>query len=199
METLLGTWAMLAHDLDRGIAAIGMKSWADFITTPPYSATDSQDEHHINSQTKPTRSQPKITLNHQLVISLLKSVQRTVLDPQGLYTALNPAPVVPPMTPSVQQGHKSSPQGKHTPQGKGAAQGKKGGPTPQSQQKKSGRYVPPPSDSASPTLTSLPEQTAGDSTGEENESDRAGRLRVGALGVVRWTLGTLDLPLFDTW
>ena len=193
LETLLGTWVMLAHDVDRGVTTVGMRSWADFITTTPGPAADNQDEH---------RTSPQITLNPQLHVFLLKFVQRTVLDPQGLHTALNPAPVVPPVVSAHQQGHKGAPQGKSAtqgkavPQGKILAQGKKGSPIPQSQQKKGGRYVPPSSDSPSPTPSSLPDRVVGDSDGEENDSDRAGRLRVGALGVVRWILGTSDLSLF---
>ena len=174
---------------------IGMKSWADFITTAPNPAADIQDGHRTG---QPAQSQPKITLNPQLFISLLKFVQRTVLDPQALHTTLNPAPVVPPLVLSPQQSHKGVPQGKNAPQGRGVAQGKKGGPTPQSQQKKSGRYVPPSSDSSSSAPTSLSEQMAGDSLGEENDSERAGRLRVGALGVVGWILGTLYLLRFGS-
>jgi hypothetical protein len=193
LETLLGTWAMLAHDVDRGVTSVGMRSWVDFITATSGSAADNQDE-----QIHRTRSQPKITLNAQLHIFLLKFVQRTVLDPQGLHAALNPAPVVPPVVSAPQQGHKGAPQGKSATQGKGVAQGKKGSQTLQSQQKKSGRYVPPSSDSPSPTPSSLPDRVMGDNVSEENDSDRGGRLRVGALGVVRWILGTSDLSLFGS-
>lgn len=178
---------MLAHDIDRGVATIGMRSWADFITTTPDLTEDIQDELRTSPHIQRTRSEPEITLNPQLLISLLKFVQHTVLDPQGFHTALNPAPVIPPAF-SPQQG-KSATQGKAVPQGKGVAQGKKGSPTPQSQQKKSGRYVPPPG-SASSTPSSVPDRVAGDSVAEENDSDRAGRLRVGALGAIRWILGT---------
>lgn len=198
LETLLGTWAMLGHDVDRGVTTIGMRSWVDFITTTPGAAADNQDEHRTSPQIHHTRSQPKMTLNPPLHIFLLKFVQRTVLDPQGLHAALNPAPVVLPVVSVPQQGHKGATQGKSTTQGKGVAQGKKGSPTLQSQQKKSGRYVPPSSDSPSPTPSSLPDRVVGDSVGEENDSDRAGRLRVGALGVVRWILGTSYLSLFGS-
>ena len=183
METLLGTWAMLAHDVDRGVITVGMKSWTNFITTAPNSpgpAASIQDEQHTPPS---TRSQPKITLDTQLLISLLRFAQHTVLDPQGLHTTLNPAVV-----PSSQLGHKGSPQGKNVQ--------KKGSSTPQSQQKKSGRYIPPPSDPSLPV--SISERTTNDSVGEESGSDRAGRLRVGALGVVRWILGTSSLALFDS-
>lgn len=178
---------MLAYDVDRGVTTVGMRAWADFITTTPSPAADNRDIYHTSPRTQRTRSQPKITLTPPLLISLLKFAQRTVLDPQGLHTALNPTPVVPPFGALPQQGYKS------TPQGKSVVRGKKGSSTPQPQQKKSGRYVPPPSDSPSPTPTSLPDRVTSDNVGEENDSDRAGRLRVGALGVVRWILGTSDL------
>ncbi|KAI9568130.1 hypothetical protein HD554DRAFT_2219143 [Boletus coccyginus] len=187
LETLLGTWAMLAHDVDRGVTTVGMRSWADFITTTHGLARDNQDEHCASSEAPRALSQSKFTLVPRLLISLLKFVHRTVLDPQGLYTALNPVPVVPSDV-SSQQGHKGAPQGKGATQGKGGAQGKKGSPALQSQQKKSGRYVPPSSDSPSPTPSSLSDRVGSDSVGEENDSDRAGRLRVGALGVIGWIL-----------
>jgi len=194
---------MLAHDVDRGVATVGMRSWADFITTTHSLARDNQDEHCTSSEAPRALSQSKITFNPRLFISLLKFVHRTVLDPQGLHTALNPVPVIPSDV-SSQQGHKGAPQGKGAtqgkvvPQGKGGTQGKKGSPIPQSQQKKSGRYVPPSSDSSSPTPSSLSDRVASDSVGEENDSDRAGRLRVGALGVVGWVLGTSGLSLFGS-
>ncbi|KAG6379677.1 hypothetical protein JVT61DRAFT_10198 [Boletus reticuloceps] len=147
LETLLGTWAMLSYDVDRGVAMVGMRSWVDFVTTARGQAADKQDEQCTGPQTRRTRSQPKMTLNPRPLISLFRFAQDTVLDPQGLHTALNPAPVLPPAVSPPQQGHKSVPQGKS-------------------------------------------ESVA------ENDSDRAGRLRVGALGVIRWILGTSDLPLF---
>lgn len=205
LETLLGTWAMLAYDVDRGVTTAGTRAWADFITTTPSPTADNRDAHHTSPHTQRTPSQPKFTLNPPLLISLLKFIQRTILDPQGLHAALNPAPVVPPVGPLPQQGHKGTPQGKSAPQGNavlkgnGVVRGKKGSPAPQSQQKKSGRYVPPSPDSPSPkAATSLPDRVTSDSVGEENDSDRAGRLRVGALGVVRWILGTSDLSLLGS-
>ncbi|KAF8434511.1 hypothetical protein L210DRAFT_3763021 [Boletus edulis BED1] len=183
LETLLGTWAMLAYDVDRGVAMVGMRSWVDFVTASRGQAADKQDEHCTGPQTRRTRSQLKMTLNPRLLISLFRFAQDTVLDPQGLHTALNPAPVLPPAVSPPQQGHKSVPQGKSAAQ----AKGKKGSTMPQSQQKKSGRYVPPSSESPSPTSSLLPDRVVGESVAE-NDSDRAGRLRVGALGVVRWIL-----------
>lgn len=178
-----------------------MRAWADFVTTTPSPAADNRDIHYASPQTQRMRPQPKLILNPPLLTSLLKFSQHTILDPQGLHATLNPAPVVPPIGSLPQHGHKGVPQGKNAPQGnvvsqgKGAARGKRGNSTLQSQQKKSGRYVPPSSDSRSSTPTSLPDRVSSESVGEENDSDRAGRLRVGALGVVRWILGALDLSL----
>lgn len=183
---------MLAHDVDRGVTIVGMRAWADFITTTPSPAAENRDIHHTSPRTERTKSQPKIVLNPPLLISLLRFVQRTVLDPQGLYATLNPAPVVPPVD-LPQQGQKGAPQNKSALQGKTVPQGKG-----VSQRKKGGRYVPPSSDSLSPTPSLPHDQVASDSVGEENDPDRAGRLRVGALGVVRWILGTSNLSLFGT-
>ncbi|KIK99667.1 hypothetical protein PAXRUDRAFT_475981 [Paxillus rubicundulus Ve08.2h10] len=208
LETVLGTWAMLPHDTDRGVSSIGVKSWVDFVSTTPKSGADTQQQLRDRSisQFQCTQSQLVLVLTPPLLTSLFTFARRTVLDPQGLHMYLNPGPVA---TPAVQeypihgksgapqgkdeiQGKnvsqgKNIPQGKTAPQGKGGIQGKKGVSTPpQPQQKKSGRYVPPP-DSQSPSLSS---QSDRDSAAEENDSDRAGRLRIGALGVVKWIWGT---------
>lgn len=172
---------MLAHDVDRGVATLGMRSWTQFISTTSSPAADSQDEH-------PTTQRPR-PIAHQLFFSLLNFSQRTVLDPQGLYTALNPAPIT---TPVVHQGVS---QAKPTTQGKGGAQGKKGNATPQSPSKKGGRYVPPPLESSPSSLSG---RVASDNVEAEDDLDRAGRIRAGALGAVRWCLGTSNISLFGS-
>ncbi|KAF9226338.1 hypothetical protein BS17DRAFT_807138 [Gyrodon lividus] len=186
LETVLGTWAMLAHDTDRGVAGIGIKSWAEVVSTTPNLGSDTQSQPCDGSisQLQHVQSQLKFILAPRIIISLFTFAHRTVLDPQGLHMYLNPGPVA---TPAV---HEHPTQGKKgAPQEKGGAQGKKVAPTPpQSQQKKSGRYVPPTSESKSPSPSLQSDRGTGDSASEENDSDRAGRLRVGALGLVQWIL-----------
>ncbi|KAG9311744.1 hypothetical protein JVU11DRAFT_7987 [Chiua virens] len=190
LEILLGTWAMLAHDVDRGVATVGLRTWLEFFI-PPSRAAVSEDERRSAGLQTHGRFQPKITLNPSLLTSLFNFSHHALLDPLDLHTALNPAPVLPPAAPAPQQAHKG------TPTGKNALHGKKGSPTPQSQQKKSGRYIPPSSSSLNPssTTTSVLDLVTGDNVSEENDSDRAGRLRVGALGVIRYLLE--NWPLID--
>ncbi|KAF9239333.1 hypothetical protein BU15DRAFT_74748 [Melanogaster broomeanus] len=202
LETVLGTWAMLAHDIDSGVASVGIKSWTEFLNTTTISGADTQSQPRAGSI-----SQLKLMLTPALLVSLFLFAHSTVLDPHALHMSLNPGPVAAPAVPTVQeytpQGKKDAPQGKErkdvpqgksapkgksVPQGKGGGQGKKGAYTPpQPQQRKSARYIPPPE--SSPGFPSpQPDRGTGDNASEENDSDRAGRLRVAALGVVRWIL-----------
>jgi E3 ubiquitin-protein ligase listerin len=73
-STVLGAWCLLAHDVDRAVAAAGRLSWA--------------------SNASLLISAP------ELQRALFGLVQRAVPDPTGAYAYVNPPPPVPP----VQQG-----------------------------------------------------------------------------------------------
>lgn len=70
MESLLGSWCVAAHDVDKAIASTAMKSWKDPELQPDGAA-------------------------------LFEFVQRTALDPAGIYAYLNPVQpsVAPPSHP----------------------------------------------------------------------------------------------------
>ncbi|KAG6901384.1 hypothetical protein C0995_012648 [Termitomyces sp. Mi166 len=61
LETLIGTWSIAAHDIDKQVSATALKSWLDVFTTT---------ESHLPP--------------------LIAFVHRTILDPRAVYTALNP-------------------------------------------------------------------------------------------------------------
>ncbi|KAH7909880.1 hypothetical protein BJ138DRAFT_1154228 [Hygrophoropsis aurantiaca] len=73
-EALLSTWCMLPYDLDRQVSSLGSRSWGDMISATPEqkNGTLVLDPSHIN-----------------IVLSF---IQRTLLDPNGIYTYLNPIP-----------------------------------------------------------------------------------------------------------
>ncbi|KAG2132698.1 uncharacterized protein EDB93DRAFT_1323055 [Suillus bovinus] len=82
IEALMGTWCMLAHDVDRQVSLQGQKSWSS-ITSP---GTDGGT-----------------LVNTEMLISIMEFLQRTLLDPPGVHNYLNPpAPVVAP-TPGIKK------------------------------------------------------------------------------------------------
>ncbi|KAH7882407.1 hypothetical protein F5I97DRAFT_1939442 [Phlebopus sp. FC_14] len=182
LYTLIGTWLTLAHDIDRSVAAVGQRAWTDFISTSSGSDFESgwpprSHRHH---------APPKFVLGQPLTGSLLVFAYRTVLDPAGLHAALNPAPIpatVPPNT------HQAS--GRGYGQGKEMQQGSQGRRVPQSK-----KDVPTPQ----PTKSSQSTEPVSTDDSEESELDRAGRLRVGALGAIKWVIGALSqvVPLLQT-
>ncbi|KAH7921570.1 hypothetical protein BV22DRAFT_1096259 [Leucogyrophana mollusca] len=78
VETLLSTWCMLSYDLDRQVSSIGSKSWADIVSLAPGLKTG------------------KLVVDASVITVVLSFIQRTLLDPSGVYMYLNPSPVVAP-------------------------------------------------------------------------------------------------------
>ncbi|KAI6021831.1 hypothetical protein BKA83DRAFT_4494387 [Pisolithus microcarpus] len=174
LETVLGTWAILAHDVDRGVADVGERALTEFAGSSPSLVA----------------SLPCITLTPPILSDLLSFAYRAVLDPAGLHASLNP--VAAPIDPII---HIASGKGGKGKKGVPVIQGKKGGQsTPQA--KKSGRYVPPTVEPRSQTTPTQDSLKAGDTPGEESEDDRSGRLRASALGAVRWIIDNYLLNLF---
>jgi len=93
IESILGTWCLAAHDVDRQVAAIASKIWNETITS----------DETINT-------------------SLESFVQRAILDPSGVFTYLNPMPPPAPLPPVKRVGGKvtaaSTPGGDQTPRSK---------------------------------------------------------------------------------
>ncbi|KAI6007012.1 hypothetical protein EDD15DRAFT_2153315 [Pisolithus albus] len=89
LETVLGTWAMLAHDVDRGVADVGERALTEF----------------VGSSSTLVASLPCITLTPSILSDLLSFAYRAVLDPAGLHASLNPvaAPIDPVSTPQAKK------------------------------------------------------------------------------------------------
>lgn len=84
----MGTWCMLAHDIDRQVFLQGQKSWSSVTTS----------------------SGARLLVDSEMLASIMEFLQRTVLDPQGVYLNLNPvAPVAAP-TPGIKK-----PSGRYIP------------------------------------------------------------------------------------
>jgi len=82
-ESILGTWCMAAHDVDRQVSSYVIKSWNEAVSL-------SEHEQRLG----------KLILDETLITHLLSFIQRTLLDPSAVYHHLNPTqPVIVP-TPS---------------------------------------------------------------------------------------------------
>ncbi|KAG1837363.1 hypothetical protein DFJ58DRAFT_863015 [Suillus subalutaceus] len=82
IEALMGTWCMLAHDVDRQVSLMGQKSWSS-ITSPG-----------VDGETP---------VNFEMLASIMEFLQRTLLDPSGVHLYLNPAAPVAPPTPGIKK------------------------------------------------------------------------------------------------
>ncbi|KDQ60057.1 hypothetical protein JAAARDRAFT_32435 [Jaapia argillacea MUCL 33604] len=136
LESVLGSWCMAAHDIDRQVSLYASKSWGEFVSVLP--------------------APHKLELDRALLSPLVSFLQKTVLDPEGIYLSVNPPqPVVSP--PQTKKGG-----GKQTP-------------TTQSRRREF-------------------EETPREAPGEDEEKiqDRKARLRIGALGAVKWLIDALS-------
>ncbi|KAI0777188.1 hypothetical protein BD413DRAFT_171550 [Trametes elegans] len=70
-ESVLGAWCLAVHDVDRQVSSFARESWSRYVT--------------ITGQ-----SDAKIVLDETLFPRLWEFVQRTLLDPGGVYLYLNP-------------------------------------------------------------------------------------------------------------
>ncbi|KAG1741443.1 uncharacterized protein EDB91DRAFT_1130453 [Suillus paluster] len=83
IEALMGTWCMLAHDADRQVSLQGQKSWSSIISS---SGADGET-----------------LVNVEMLASIMEFLQRTLLDPPGVYLNLNPAAPVAAPTPGIKK------------------------------------------------------------------------------------------------
>lgn len=96
LDSVLGTWIMLAHDVDRGVATVANRALTEFTSGFPNASP-----------------LPCLNLTRPIIVALLGFSYRAVLDPAGLHSTLNPvaAPVMPPVihigSGKVVQGKKS--------------------------------------------------------------------------------------------
>lgn len=85
LESILGTWCLASNDIDRAVALVATRSWKAFVvsTLPPT-----------------TTNAKQLVLDDGSRTSLLAFLQRTILDPNGVYLYLNPPPPAAPPPPT---------------------------------------------------------------------------------------------------
>jgi len=83
VESILGAWYMTAHDVDRSTSVTALKSWNEALSF------DDSPSH--------------LVVDEHLLSLLVSFLQRAILDPDGLYLYLNPAPSATPATPTPQK------------------------------------------------------------------------------------------------
>ncbi|KAG2146336.1 hypothetical protein DEU56DRAFT_932250 [Suillus clintonianus] len=82
IEALMGTWCMVAHDVDRQVSLQGRKSWSSIVSP----GVDGE-----------------ILVNSEIMASIMDFLQRTLLDPSGVHLNLNPAAPVAAPTPGIKK------------------------------------------------------------------------------------------------
>lgn len=170
LESVLGTWCVLAHDIDKLASSIGTEAWNSFVR---YCAGHSMEEPLMDAS-----AEAYFLLDATSRHTLFGFLQRTALDPLGVYAYLNPLPTSIVPTPSQQPNLKNRRPGGNN---KGAAASKR-------QQlasaiaavRKAGIEAEEPVRSKSEDY-------------DESESDRSARLRISAVGGLRYFLGEIDL------
>ncbi|THU99401.1 hypothetical protein K435DRAFT_855683 [Dendrothele bispora CBS 962.96] len=172
ISSIIGTWCIITHDIDRTVASIASESWKRDIV--PLLSSSSSSTPSDN---------PESTTSSSSCSFLLKSIdifiRRAILDPISTYASLNPSSLAPPapaLTP------RSGPGGKkgQTQTRPGSRYGGGGG----------GRTSLP-MGSSPRSGTETPEgggERSKADLAEESETDRKARIRVGGLGGLRWIL-----------
>ncbi|KAI8986673.1 hypothetical protein BD414DRAFT_460911 [Trametes punicea] len=90
-ESILGAWCLAVHDVDRQVSSFARDSWSRYVTTAE-------------------ASESKLLLDASLFSRLWEFVQRTLLNPGGVYLYLNPPqPTVPTPAPSRRTSGRGTP------------------------------------------------------------------------------------------
>ena len=170
LENVLGTWCVLAHDIDKVASSAGKEAWNSFVRyCPGYSVEESPTD---------TSAEAYFILDATSRRTLFGFLQRTVLDPLGVYAYLNPPPASSVPTPPEQPNPKNRRPGSSN---KGAAASK--------------RQQLAVAIAAARKVGIEAEEPVRNKSEEydENESDKSARLRISAVGGLRWFLGEIYL------
>ena len=152
----MGAWSLAAHDVDRAVSVTALKAWKETILESP---SDVREGSSLSSE--------QLILDDNFLSSIEAFVQRTALDPSGVYEYLNPLP------PTTVTGGALPPRKKGQPGGKSSTMAT-------SRKDDSGTHTP---------RSKTDEQ-------EESEQDRKARLRISALGAMRWIFSTSNYSCF---
>jgi len=169
LENVLGTWCVLVHDVDKVVSSIGTEAWNSFVRYyPGHSVEESLD----------VSAEACFLLNATSRHTLFEFLQRTALDPLGVYAYLNPLPTSVVPTPPEQPNIKNRRPGGSI---KGATASKR-------QQLASAIAAARKAgiEAEEPARSKFEEY-------DENESDRSARLRISAVGGLGYILGEIDL------
>lgn len=165
VESILGSWCVLAHDVEKSVSNVGQEAWDSFVRHSPTVVEGSQLTGGSNGK--------YFLLDNASKSTIFGFVQRTVLDPLGVYSYLNPPPASNVPTPPDIPNPKNRRPGGGT---KGAAASK--------QQQLAAALA-----AARKAGTDAGEPSRNKTEGyDESETDRRARLRIGALGGLRWFL-----------
>ena len=88
----MGAWSLAAHDVDRAVSTTALKAWKETILSP------SEVKEGSSS------SGEQLVLDETFLSSIAAFVQRTALDPSGIYAYLNPLPPIATAVPPIKKG-----------------------------------------------------------------------------------------------
>lgn len=165
VESVLGSWCVLAHDAEKSVSGVGKEAWDSFVRYPSAAAEARQQTSNSNEK--------HFRLDAASKSTLFRFVQRTVLDPLGVFAYLNPLPASTVPTPPDTNTKNRKPGGG----GKGTAASK--------QQQLAAAIAAVRKEA---TEVGEPERSKMDEH-DESESDRKARLRISGLGGLRWFFG----------
>jgi len=170
LESVLGTWCVLAHDIDKLASSIGTEAWNSFVRYCP--------GHFVEEPLMDASAEAYFLLDTTSRHTLFGFLQRTALDPLEVYAYLNPLPtsIVPtlPEQPNLKN-RRTGGSNKGT-----TASKRQQLASAISAARKAGLEAEEPVRSKSEEY-------------DESESDRSARLRISAVGGLRYFLGKIDL------
>ncbi|KAF9003444.1 hypothetical protein BDQ17DRAFT_1425395 [Cyathus striatus] len=96
LESILGTWCIASHDVDRAVANVAVGTWKEVVFTALVQGTGLKSN--------------VILLDDKCLGILISFIQKTVLDPVGVYSSLNPPSLaVPPPPPQSRKSGRNAP------------------------------------------------------------------------------------------
>lgn len=164
VESVLGSWLILVHDIEKTVGSAGKDAWDSFVRYP--SATSHVEEADQKADGG------FYTLDATSKNAIFNFVQRTVMDPLGVYAYLNPPPASNVPTPPVT-----------VPKNQRSGGGGKGGISKQQQLAAAIAAARKAGTEEGEAVRSKAEEY------DESEVDRRARLRIGGVGGLKWFLG----------
>lgn len=168
VESVLGSWCVLVHDIENSVAGVGKEAWDSFVRYPsaiPGQQQQPRDEGGDHFYV--------LNVNGTSRNAVFGFIQRAIMDPLEVYNYLNPPPTSTASTPPVSTTSKNQ---RSLLPGKGGAVSK--------QRQLSDAIV-----AARKTGNEEEHVRSKMEEYDESEVDRKARLRIGGLGGLKWFLG----------